>query len=86
MAESGVPDHKFKSWWGMAVTRGTPREVIDRLHAVFVETLRTPAIRERFTSMSLEIVGNTPAEFAKFMLEDRENAARLVKTSGATLD
>ena len=36
--------------------------------------------------MSLDIVGNTPAEFAKFMIEDRANAERLVKASGAKLD
>ncbi len=86
MAESGVPDHKFKSWWGMAAPKGTPKEIIDRLHTVFVEALRTPAIQQRFTSMSLDIVGNTPAEFAKFMIEDRANAERLVKASGAKLD
>lgn len=86
MAESGVPDHRFKSWWGMAAPKGTPKEIIDRLHSVFVEALRTPAIAQRFTSMSLDIVANTPAEFAKFIVEDRANAERLVKTSGAKLD
>ena len=86
MAESGVPDHGFKSWWGMAAPRGTPKEIIDRLHAVFVEALRTPAIQQRFASMSLEIVGNTPAEFARFIAEDRARGERLVKTSGARLD
>ncbi|OFZ97357.1 MAG: hypothetical protein A3H35_20015 [Betaproteobacteria bacterium RIFCSPLOWO2_02_FULL_62_17] len=86
MAESGVPDHGFKSWWGMAAPRGTPREIIERLHTVFVEALRTPAIQQRFATMSLDIVANTPAEFAKYIIEDRARAERLVKTSGARLD
>lgn len=86
MAESGVPDHRFKSWWGMAAPRGTPKEIIDRLHTVFVDALRTPSVQQRFTAMSLDIVGNTPAEFAKFIVEDKANAERLVKTSGARLD
>jgi tripartite-type tricarboxylate transporter receptor subunit TctC len=42
--------------------------------------------QQRFASMSLEIVGNTPAEFAKFIAEDRARGERLVKTSGARLD
>ena len=86
MAESGVPDHGFKSWWGMAAPKGTPKEIIDRLHAVFVEALRTPAIQQRFTSMSLDIVGDTPAEFTKFIAEDKVRAERLVRASGAKLD
>ena len=86
MAESGVPDHGFKSWWGMAAPRGTPREIIERLHAVFVEALRTAAIQQRFAAMSLDIVADTPAEFAKYIIEDRARAERLVKTSGARLD
>ena len=86
MAESGVPDHGFKSWWGMAAPRGTPREIIERLHTVFVEALRTPAIQQRFATMSLDIVANTPAEFAKYIIADRARAERLVKTSGARLD
>jgi tripartite-type tricarboxylate transporter receptor subunit TctC len=86
MSESGVPDHGFKSWWGMAAPRGTPKEIIDRLHTVFVQALRTPAIQERFATMSLDIAPSTPAEFAKFMLEDRARGERLVRASGATLD
>ena len=86
MAESGVPDHGFKSWWGMAAPRGTPREVIERLHATFVEALRTPAIQQRFATMGLEIAGNSPAEFGRFMVEDRTRGERLVRSSGATLD
>ena len=86
MTESGVPDHGFRSWWGMAAPKGTPKEIIDRLHGAFVEALRTPAVQQRFTTMGLEIVGNSPAEFARFMQEDRARGERLVKSSGARLD
>ena len=86
MAESGVPDHGFKSWWGMAAPKGTPKEIIDRLHTAFIEALRTPAIQQRFATMSLDIAPSTPAEFGKFMLEDRARGERLVKSSGARLD
>ncbi len=86
MTESGVPDHGFRSWWGMAAPKGTPKEIIDRLHDAFVEALRTPAVQQRFTTMGLEIVGNSPTEFARFMQEDRARGERLVKTSGARLD
>jgi tripartite-type tricarboxylate transporter receptor subunit TctC len=86
MSEAGVPDHGFRSWWGLAVPAGTPREAASRLHAAFIEALRTPAVRQRFGPLGLEIVGNSPEQFRQFILEDLPRAARLVKTSGARLD
>jgi tripartite-type tricarboxylate transporter receptor subunit TctC len=86
MTEAGVPDHGFQSWWGLAVPTGTPREVINRLHVAFIEALRTPAVSGKFGPLGLEIVGNTPEEFRKYIAADLPRAERLVKSSGARLD
>ncbi len=86
MAEAGVPDHGFKSWWGIGVPAATPREIVSRLHTVFIEALRSPAVQQRFGQLGLQIVGDTPEELGKFMREDRVRAERLVKASGAKLD
>jgi len=86
MAEAGVTDHGYRSWWGLAAPARTPRDIIQRLNADFAEALRASAVRERFAALSVEPVGNTPEEFARFMAEDRAGAERLVKASGARLD
>jgi len=86
MTEAGVPDHGFKSWWGIGVPAGTPKEIVTRLHDVFVEALHAPAVVQRFGPLGLQIVGDTPEEFAQFMREDRARAERLVKASGARLE
>ncbi len=86
MAEAGVPDHGFKSWWGIGVPAGTPRENITRLHDAFVDALHAPSVQQRFGPLGLQIVGDTPEQFAQFMREDRVRAERLVKASGAKLE
>ena len=86
MAEAGVPDHGFKSWWGIGMPAGTPKDIIGKLHAGFIESLKTPSVVQRFGPLGLQIVGDTPEELARFMREDRVRAERLVKTSGARLD
>ena len=86
MTEAGIPDHGFQSWWGLAVPTGTPREVVGRLHAAFTEALRSPAVSGKFGPLGLEIVGNTPEEFRKYILADLPRAERLVRSSGARLD
>ena len=84
--EAGVPDHGFQSWWGLAVPTGTPREVVTRLHGSFNEALRSPAVSGKFGPLGLEVVGNTPEEFRKYILADLPRAERLVRSSGAKLD
>ena len=86
MAEAGVPDHGYRSWWGLAAPAHTPQDIIQKLYADFSEALRASAVRERFAALNVEPVGNNPEQFARFMAEDRAGAERLVKASGARLD
>jgi len=86
MAETGIPDHGYRIWWGLGVPAGTPREVITRLNTVFNESLRLPAVSQKLLAVGVEPGGNSPEEFRRFMLDDRARGERLVKASGAKLD
>lgn len=50
------------------------------------QILRVPEVRDRLQSMGIEIVGNTPAEFAAFMRAETAKWGRIVKESGAKID
>ena len=86
MPEAGVPDHGFKSWWGIGMPAGTSKEIITRLHSAFSISLKTASVEQRFNSLGLQIVGDTPEQMGRFMRDDRARAQRLVKTSGAKLE
>jgi len=67
MAESGGPDISAEAWYGLLAPAGTPAAAIARLHETFTTALRRPEVSARIATLGFEPVGNTPAEFARFM-------------------
>jgi tripartite-type tricarboxylate transporter receptor subunit TctC len=68
------------------VPAGTPRDVVERLHAEFTRALAMPDVRERLTNLGAEPVGNRPEEFAAYIKAEGEKYARVIKASGAKAD
>ena len=81
LAEFGI-DPGFTSYFGLYAPAKTPAAVIERLNAVIVRALRSPAAEKFFAAQTLEVVGNSPAEFTRFMQTDREAAGRLIRSLG----
>ena len=53
--EAGVPGLHASLWHGLWVPKGTPKDVIAKLHAAIVDTLADPAVRQRLTDVGQEI-------------------------------
>ena len=64
MAEAGVPDQESSFWQGLVFPASVPAAVIERWHGTVVEILGRAEVRERLAAMSLEVVANTPEQFA----------------------
>jgi tripartite-type tricarboxylate transporter receptor subunit TctC len=86
VAESGLPGFDINTWFGVFVSAGTPREVVDRLHGEFVRALAAPDVREKMLNLGAEPVGNRPEEFAAYIRREADKYARVVKASGARVD
>jgi tripartite-type tricarboxylate transporter receptor subunit TctC len=86
MAEAGLKDYSAVGWQGIMVAAGTPAPIIARLNAEIGKVLADPALRERFASQGLEIVGGTPQQFGNFIRRDTEKWREAVTASGAKLD
>lgn len=88
-AESGLrgDDTAFTPWFGLFAPKGTPTAMIDKLNAEISAIIATPDFRERFLiSKGFTPATSKPAEFAKFLVDDRKSAAELVAISGVKLD
>jgi tripartite-type tricarboxylate transporter receptor subunit TctC len=85
MAESGFPGFEAVPWFGLAAPAGTPKDVVDRVHAETVKVLAQPAIRKKFDELGLEPVGNTPAEFAAVIKKETPEWAEIIKDAGIKL-
>jgi tripartite-type tricarboxylate transporter receptor subunit TctC len=84
--ESGLPGLEAGIWYGFVAPMGTPRPVVDRLHAELMKTLRNPVVTERLTGLGLDIVGDTPEEFGKLITAEAARWRKIVEVSGARAD
>ena len=85
-AEAGVPGYEVSTWYGLWAAKGTPKEIVDRMHAEVVKALQDPQIRETWTSNGSDTNNMTPAEFAGFIDKEIKRWAEVTRVSGAKLD
>jgi tripartite-type tricarboxylate transporter receptor subunit TctC len=81
-AESGLPGYTVSSWFGISAPRGTPREVIAKLHAEVVKALADPGVRERIASQGAEPGGLAPEAFAAFVVDETRRWGELARAAG----
>jgi tripartite-type tricarboxylate transporter receptor subunit TctC len=86
IAESGLPRFDINTWFGIFVPAGTPRAVVERLHAEFTRALAAPDVRERMIALGAEPAGNKPEEFAAYIRAEADKYARVIRASGAKAD
>jgi len=86
VSEAGVPGYEAVIWLGLMAPAGTPQAIVDKLNAEVRRIVSAPEMRGAWEKQGAVAMSMTPAEFAKFMREDIEKWARIVKLSGAKAD
>ena len=66
-AEVGVSGYESAAWFAFLAPRGTPRAIIDKLHAEVVAAMNDPTIRARFADFGAEPMVTTPEETGRFI-------------------
>jgi tripartite-type tricarboxylate transporter receptor subunit TctC len=66
-AEQGYPQLQAINWYMLMAPAGTPKPVIDRLHAESIKVMTTPEIRKRLRGMGGEPDTGTPEQTAEFI-------------------
>jgi tripartite-type tricarboxylate transporter receptor subunit TctC len=84
--ELGIKGFDATTWHGLVAPAGTPAAVIDTLHKATIEALADPDVRQSLAKLGVDIVGDTPAEFAAYIKSEIPKWAAVIKTSGAKLE
>jgi tripartite-type tricarboxylate transporter receptor subunit TctC len=74
------------TWWGLVAPAGTPKDVIARLNAAFVEALNAPETKARFGTLLAEPIPSSPEDFAALMQRERAKYQVVVQATGAQVD
>jgi tripartite-type tricarboxylate transporter receptor subunit TctC len=86
VAEAGVPGYEAVIWLGIMAPAGTPKAIVDRLNAEITKASGSAEMRAAWARQGAVAMTMTADEFARFMREDIEKWARIVKISGARPD
>jgi len=81
-----VPGYSLDPWLGLFVPARTPPEIISRVHAEVVKILGSPELKARLGPQGIELVTNSPAEFARFIREDNAKWGKIIKEAGIRAD
>lgn len=86
--EEGVPVEAY-TWNALFAPKNTPAEIVGKLNEAMVQSLDTPAVRERLQSLGVNLVPperRTPEYLAQFVRSEIEKWSKPIQESGAQID
>ncbi|SFN19798.1 tripartite tricarboxylate transporter substrate binding protein [Variovorax sp. OV329] len=86
MAEAGVKGVDVYSWQAVVAPKGLPADVRAKAHDSMVAALNDPAVKQQFSAIGLEIVANTPEQFAAFQAQESARWKKVIETGKITAD
>lgn len=86
LAESGYPGFDAGNWFGALVRTGTPKPIVDRLHAEITKALDAPEAREPLLKLGLIPTPMTPDQFTAFIRKEMDRTAKIVKAIGLKVE
>jgi tripartite-type tricarboxylate transporter receptor subunit TctC len=78
-----LPGYEASAWYGIGAPRNTPVEAIDKLNEAINAGLADPTIKARLGDLGGVPMPMSAAEFGKFIADETEKWAKVVKFSGA---
>ncbi len=81
IAELGYPGYEASLWYGILAAAGTPPAIIKLLNAQFVNALKAPDVRERFTALGIDVVGSTADSLDKHLRAELAKWEKVIKTA-----
>jgi len=85
-AEAGLPQIESYAWYGMFAPAKTPANVVAKINAEVIKVMKAPEFQKVLADTGSDFVGDTPANFGKFVQAEHARWSKVVKDSGATVD
>ncbi|WP_207461357.1 tripartite tricarboxylate transporter substrate binding protein [Azospirillum sp. SYSU D00513] len=82
MAEAGVPGYELTAWFAAFVPAGTPKPVIEKLHAAFTAAIKDKDSAARLNNAGIEPTTSTPEELAALVQSETKKWADIVQAAG----
>jgi tripartite-type tricarboxylate transporter receptor subunit TctC len=77
-----VGGYEASQWYGMAASKNTPVEIIDKLNREINAALTDPRMRAKFAEIGGEPLAGSPSEFGRLIAEETDKWGKVVKFTG----
>ena len=81
-----VPGFEASVFYGLAVPKGTPRPIIDKLNKAINVALADPAMKAKLAELGGAPIAGTPEDFGKIIADETAKWAKVVTATGATAE
>ncbi|HET7032300.1 MAG TPA: tripartite tricarboxylate transporter substrate-binding protein, partial [Casimicrobiaceae bacterium] len=79
LAEAGYPGFEMSTWYGLFVTGGTPKPIVDRLGAELDRILKMPEVQTRLRGLGGEPGAITVEQFSEMNRAEYERMGKLIR-------
>jgi len=85
LKELGI-DVVAHAWWGILAPAGTPKPIIDKIHAELVKAIKLPDVNKTLTeTQGMDVVALSPADTQKWINENIARWGKVVKDNNITV-
>jgi tripartite-type tricarboxylate transporter receptor subunit TctC len=82
VAESGLPGFDVTVWLGLLAPAGTPAPIVRKLHHEAAKVLAMADLRAKLHTLGMDVIGNSPDEFASVIKSEIPFWAKVIKDAG----
>jgi tripartite-type tricarboxylate transporter receptor subunit TctC len=82
VAEAGVPNFRYETWFGMMAPAGTPKPILDKVSKDIASVLAMPDVKEKLEVQGSFPAPTTPGEFDKIIKDDTERYGKILRDAG----
>jgi tripartite-type tricarboxylate transporter receptor subunit TctC len=80
LTEQGIKAMPSFSWWGVYAPAGTPKPIVERMHAEISKAVRAPDVTQKFVDQfDMEITLNSPQQFAAYVDKEQEIWGKVIR-------
>ena len=85
-AESGMPGFEVSQWWAILVPRGTPNDIVAKLHTEISAIVKTAEMKARMADLGVDPVGGTPEQLGELVRTEIAKFRKIVAEAKITLN
>ena len=86
VAEAGLKDYEFVTWYGLIQPAGTPRAITDKIHSDVLAIINTREVGELYANQGTQVNGDGPDRFAAYIKSEIEKWARVAREAGIPVE